>query len=585
MKEKEGPFSESLASQVIATDISYNKDAIKIGPYHFRCISLKSLPQEATHAGLADHFKLPFHYWLSQSIEIPKQQREVEKLQISRRIASAMSHGDNNVSDLESESRLSAIENTLCQIMDGQERIVRMSFNVIVWAKNISELNDKSNEVLKAYRGMGQSEGLVETLASLEAFLTSMPGACENFREKVAKSSNCAHLMPVYGYWTGNSLPVCLLSNPEGSLCGINPFEPSLANFNALIFGGSGSGKSFNILQLIIMFAAQKSAPKVIWIDNGASSKRLLEVLGGEFIDIHLESKLRLNPFEGIPTPGKIKLLLACIEIMLQDSKIPKLHKALLEEAIFETYKKENPDLSAFRKILENHSNKDMNNYAKTLYSWTSERPFGKLLDGPSNIDLAKRLITIEIKGLDDYPDLQQVMLLLLTDFIKQTPKSLLIIDEAWRLFSGSGEAFAIEAYRTFRKYGSGIWCISQNYQDFLSDKSLSRALLPNTATVLILQQTGIDWNDLQDKLQLNEQEIEAIKGIHTVKGSYSDFLLIQGGRKCILQISPHHLSYWVATSDPGDNAKIDEMKKKYPDLSTIEVLKKLPSQHSLWAA
>ena len=78
------------------------------------------------------------------------------------------------------------------------------------------------------------------------------------------------------------------------------------------------------------MFAAQKSAPKVIWIDNGASSKRLLEVLGGEFIDINLESTLRLNPFDGKPTPGKIKLLLACIEIMLQDTKIPKLAQGVI---------------------------------------------------------------------------------------------------------------------------------------------------------------------------------------------------------------------------------------------------------------
>ena len=149
------------------------------------------------------------------------------------------------MSDLESESRLSAIENTLCQIMDGHERIVRTSFNVIIWASSIAELNDKSDEVLKAYRGMGQSEGLIETFASLEAFLASMPGVCEVFREKIAKSSNCAHLMPVYGYWTGNALPVCLLSNPDGSLCGINPFEPSLANFNALIFGRIGVGEKF----------------------------------------------------------------------------------------------------------------------------------------------------------------------------------------------------------------------------------------------------------------------------------------------------------------------------------------------------
>ena len=85
------------------------------------------------------------------------------------------------------------------------------------------------------------------------------------------------------------------------------------------------------------------------------------------------------------------------------------------------------------------------------------------------------------------------MMLLLLTDFIKATPNVLLIIDEAWRLFSGPGQSFAIEAYRTFRKYGSGIWCISQNYRDFLADKALADTLMPNTASIFILPQKGID--------------------------------------------------------------------------------------------
>ena len=98
------------------------------------------------------------------------------------------------------------------------------------------------------------------------------------------------------------------------------------------------------------------------------------------------------------------------------------------------------------------------------------------MLDGPSTVQLTKDLITIELKGLDSYPDLQNVLLLLFTDFIRreaakdlQTPY-LLIIDESWKLFeTPSGRSFALEAYRTFRKYKGGIWCISQNYNPSLT--------------------------------------------------------------------------------------------------------------------
>ena len=576
MRTETGPFSPSLAFQLVLSDILESHQAVEIGGRYFRSITLQMLPEEATHASLIENLKMPFHFWLSQSIEIPGQQRELEKLQLSRRIASAMAHGTQNVSDLENESKLSALEEIISQVMEGQEKIVNMSLNVIIWADNMNELDDKSDEVLKAFRDMGQSEGLIETHANLESFLSSMPGPCELFRAKKVKTSNCAHLMPVYSYWKGNNLPVCLLPNREGALCGIDPFAPSLANFNALIFGGSGSGKSFAILQLMMMFAAQQPPPKVIWIDNGASSQRLLEVLGGEFINVGLESGLCLNPFDGEPTPSKIKLLLATIEIMLQDGKMPKLHQSLLEEAIYQTLERENPTLGEFRKVLENHLNRDMQNYAKVLYRWTGSRPFGRLLDGASNINLKKNLITIEIKGLDDYPDLQQVMLLLLTDFIKATPNVLLIIDEAWRLFSGPGQSFAVEAYRTFRKYGSGIWCISQNYRDFLADKALADTLMPNTASIFILPQKGIDWQDLQQKLQLNDSELKEIKGLKIEKRAYSELFLIQGENKGIFKIMPDSLAYWVASSDPNDHEKIKRKEEESPSVSTIEILQKL---------
>ena len=571
-----GPFTPSLAAQLVLTDILDDKRAVEIGEYYFRSITLKTLPEEVTHAALIEHLKLPFHFWLSQSIEIPGQQRELEKLQLSRRLANAMAYGAKNISDLESESRLSALEEIIAQIIEGQEKIVNMGFNLVIWAKTLTELNDKSDEVLKSFREMGQSEGLIETHAGLDAFLSSMPGPCELLRAKKLKASNCAHLMPVYSYWKGNNRPVCLLPNREGSLCGIDPFGPNLPNFNALIFGGSGSGKSFAIIQLMMMFSSQTPPPKVIWIDNGASSQRLLEVLGGEFINVSLESGLRLNPFDGKPTPSKIKLLLAAIEIILKDERMPKLHQSLLEEAIYQTFKQKKPTLGQLRKVLENHSNHEMQNYAQVLYSWTGDRPFGRLLDGASNIDLTKNLVTIEIKGLDDYPDLQQVMLLLLTDFIKATPNVLLIIDEAWRLFAGQGQSFAVEAYRTFRKYGSGIWCISQNYRDFLADKNLADTLLPNTASILILPQKGIDWQDLQQKLQLNDSELEVIKGLQTKKGKYSELFLIQGENKSILKIAPDSLAYWVATSDARDNLKIARMAEKLPPSCIIEVLQQL---------
>ena len=224
-----------------------------------------------------------------------------------------------------------------------------------------------------------------------------------------------------------------------------------------------------------------------------------------------------------------------------------------------------------------------MRSYAQTLYPWTGDRAYGKILDGQTNIDLTKRLITIEIKGLDSYPDLQSVMLLNFTEFIKSkaatdsTRPTLLIIDEAWKLLeTPSGQSFTIEAYRTFRKYGSGIWCISQNYKDFLSTDEIANALYPNTTSIFILKQTKINWKDFGKRLQLNESEVEAVKSLESVKGEYAEIFLMQDNNRVVLKIEADPLAYWMATTDPADKLLIDKVKKENPNFSQLEVLQEI---------
>ena len=224
-----------------------------------------------------------------------------------------------------------------------------------------------------------------------------------------------------------------------------------------------------------------------------------------------------------------------------------------------------------------------MRAYAQILYPWTGNRAYGRLLDGQTNLDLTKDLITIEIKGLDAYPDLQNVMLLNFTEFIKSKASTdskrptLLIIDEAWKLLeTPSGQAFTVEAYRTFRKYGSGIWCISQNYKDFLANGEIANALFPNTSSIFILKQTKIDWEDFKKRLQLNQAEVETIKTLRSIKGEYSELFLIQNENRSVLRIQAAPLAYWIATTDPADKAKITKKEEENPRLTKLEILQKI---------
>ncbi len=248
----------------------------------------------------------------------------------------------------------------------------------------------------------------------------------------------------------------------------------------------------------------RKLNSKVVWIDNGASSKGLVDSLEGQFIDLNLESGLILNAFalengETKPTPRKVKLLLGIIEIICKEEDslgLPKREKALLEEAIFKTYaesKKSSPTLSDFRNVLIGHKFKEMKKYSDILYSWTGDTAYGKLLDGQTNIELEKNLVAIEVKGLDVYPDLQRVLLLILTEHIMNEAsrdpgqKYLLVIDEIWKILQNKSAAqFVIECYRSMRKFYGGIWGITQSIKDFMFDPEISAAIMQNTPSKII---------------------------------------------------------------------------------------------------
>lgn len=73
-------------------------------------------------------------------------------------------------------------------------------------------------------------------------------------------------------------------------LVGFDPFSPSLTNYNQVISGGSGAGKSFSTNVLISHL--MKEDPKVFILDIGGSYKKTTENFGGQYIPIGSDSKI-----------------------------------------------------------------------------------------------------------------------------------------------------------------------------------------------------------------------------------------------------------------------------------------------------
>lgn len=246
--------SNSLVSQLLLTDMKLFKDSLEVGKYRFKAISVKTLPEE-THAGLIDNLlKLSFHCWISQTMKMCDQASEKKRLSVKRRLNHSMASGSSNVSDLESESNLTQIEELLNELMETNQKVVESDLNIIIWGESERELEEKEDEILRTLKRLNGAEGIVETYANFDAFMKLAPGVCKMNRAKKMKSTNFAHLLPVYSYWEGNKSPVCLLPNRDNVLVSVDPFAPELPNWNGFIIGSSGSGKSFTLNSLILMF-------------------------------------------------------------------------------------------------------------------------------------------------------------------------------------------------------------------------------------------------------------------------------------------------------------------------------------------
>lgn len=583
---------EELRQTLLFSDVGINLSGFVIGSTHFRVLSLKTLPDQ-TYASMAAHMRdLPFKSRLFTTIHVPDQAKEIETLQTQRRIAYSMVVGKKTgVSDIESSAKFQDLETLLEQMIAQGQKVFHVAISILLQSNNETQLDEQIDLTLSKFREMGGAEALTETLASFDIFSqTALPNARCKERLKKIKTSNLSDLLPIFGPWTGHNTPSILLKSRMGSLLSFDPFDGSLSNFNALVSGASGSGKSAMTNMLLMQML--KENPKVFFCDVGGSYKKLTENLNGQYIELGKDDSLSVNPFdllpgESEPTSQKIKFLVGLVELMTKEDdadRIPKLARSEIESAIEKIYDTQRkPQLSHLRDLLLSHPEKEIKSYGRILTTWTGDTPYGRFLDRPTTVEFQNDIVAFDLKGLENYPDLQGVCLYIITDLIwrevqkDRARKKFIVFDECWRLLRDDAAILFIEeVFRTVRKYYCSAIAISQDLVDFLNSK-ISSALLPNCSVKWILTQNQSDFSKMKEALGLNENEISLIQSLHQKKGEYSEAYLLAGtDKRTVAVIEPTPLELWIATTDPRDLAEIENTKANQPSLTQLEVLKSL---------
>lgn len=591
---------QSPREQLVFGDLILGFDQFTLDGFHHRLITLKTLP-EVTFAGqLSQFLRMPFHYDLTLSFIVPTQSDEMAKLQQKRKMAHSLAvTSGNKASDLESETKLSSTEELIRELLSTGQRIYTAQMTIVLKAPASIEgqkiLNRRVREVLSRFRSLQGAEGLEESVGAWKIFKGNMIGALVKLeRAKKFKTNNLVDFLPIYGPRLGDDDPVVLFRNRLNGLVSFNPFDSKLTNYNALVTGSSGAGKSF--LNNCILVQELARGLRVFIIDIGGSYKKLTESLGGQYLEMDLSDQYRINPFDISdpslePSNQKLKSLLAVIESMIAEderAKLSKLDRVLLEKAIIELYTEKRkthsvPVMSDLLDKLSKSKESSMVDISKILFMWTGNRPYGKLLDGAGSLRSDAPICTFDLKGLSNYPDLQSVMILILTDFIlgqveqDKINKKRIILDEAWQLLKSNAAAGFMEyCARTLRKTGSGITFITQGVEEIV-ESPIGPAIMNNTATKFILLQRG-DSEILRNALKLNDQELNLIYSLEQRKGEFAEGFMIEGDHRQVIRIYPSPFEYWLSTSDANDNRYIQELKDQ--GLSLVDAITKASLQY-----
>jgi hypothetical protein len=97
---------------------------------------------------------------------------------------------------------------------------------------------------------------------------------------------------------------------------------------------------------------------------------------------------------------------------------------------------------------------------------------------------------------------------------------------------------------------------ITQDLEKVTSNPA-GASILQNTQVKAILQQRGNPKN-FAEPLQLNDQDLRAIRHLGRRKGSYSDIFLMIDDRRTVIRYAPNLFEYLIATTVPQENLDLE---------------------------
>lgn len=620
-----------LAS-LLNTDWSEGIRFLDLGGILKAVVTLSELP-EATFASLPRPLvAFTFPCEVVMNIRVPDQAAKVRKLRrlLKKSLAFQLRKDGSRRRDFQAAALEKDSVDTLTSAVTSSQRLVEMELAVIVSSSTVArttaerekaeqELAQRVESILQAFGQMNGARGYREDTALLPTFISFLPGVQglrKTNREFTVLSGQAADFIPIEVPWTGTheGTPAFLTRTREATLLRFNPFSTELTNANVLVTGKTGSGKSFLIKQLLLQL--QVLHPRAAIVTKGADYRALIELLGGQYREISLNTKLVKNPWDlasGSKEPDSAQIAgVASLAFHMagRTGSDDAVTLNFLEKAVRMTYERllaigKTPRFSDLKWTLEHYpfENAVIEELAHLLglklNRWTGEGVYAQLFDRDTSVELqaSEDIICYDIDGLKESPELQTAVAFTIARAIDQQigrkdvnanlRPTVAVFDEVWAMLADPVLGNQIlNAFRTARKRYGSIIAASQGIEDFVgtaeSPHAIGLAILQNTEAKFLCAQLG-ELSRLRSVLNLSEAASEAVKELRNVAGHFAEsYLLVadQPESSTVVQLTATPFDYWATTSNPVEMDFREKFAREHPELSALEATYRLGLAH-----
>lgn len=432
---------------------------------------------------------------------------------------------------------------------DEGQRLIKTRFQVILRGSTKDSIENEQAlfNHFTSHRWKLEKDNYIQLPSLISAFpMTWGEGAAKDSiffsKAKTTLSYEPGNLLPILAEWKGTPTPGMILSGRRGQLFFWHPFDNDAGNYNVCVVGRSGSGKSVFMQELVTSILGMGG--RVTILDVGRSFEKTIKLLGGEFIEFSTHSPICINPFTSIPKddPDAASDALGMLKPILSLMAAPTrgtndLENAYLEKALAFVWEKHKTqgNITQIAHWLLKQKDEVAQKLGEMLFPYTDKGIYRRFFNGPSNIDLSKPAVVVELEELKERKDLQavvvQMVILQVTNQIylgdRQTP-SCLVLDEAWDMLRGKQSGVFIEtAARRLRKYYGSLVTGTQSVNDFYATPG-AQAAFENSDWMCLLSQKKESIAQLKVSGRLNMEGglEETLKSVHTKQGQYAEIMI-----------------------------------------------------------